>query len=336
MANSVSNAIFLPIKILAPLFFITTLNFANSDTLNYYFLLYQQTTYLENALMPGSWWSNPASTAEIERKTAQTVDVTPLGNVLTIASAKFLMPVTSRFSAGIGIMGVGQGNSSSQNLNATGSGATFQSQSSFFNPSMQFSGAAKFRHGGGIGLLFNIGAEQLPSAMDLGPTYSNYSNYLTMGFGAGLLTPWFFERVSLGLSAMSTGHFWIQNYWDYDGKLALRFRSIDSLLTGYVESTFSFLGGNPVWIGYSPNNYYEVIKAMISLRFMGILGLLLGYSDDVPNGEGNGQCAHVGLELKQSNLSRYYGGYEIGIALTTQLPQQRDLLVHRFWVGYNF
>ncbi len=170
MANSVSNAIFLPIKILAPLFFITTLNFANSDTLNYYFLLYQQTTYLENALMPGSWWSNPASTAEIERKTAQTVDVTPLGNVLTIASAKFLMPVTSRFSAGIGIMGVGQGNSSSQNLNATGSGATFQSQSSFFNPSMQFSGAAKFRHGGGIGLLFNIGAEQLPSAMDLGPT----------------------------------------------------------------------------------------------------------------------------------------------------------------------
>lgn len=138
MANSVSNAIFLPIKILAPLFFITTLNFANSDTLNYYFLLYQQTTYLENALMPGSWWSNPASTAEIERKTAQTVDVTPLGNVLTIASAKFLMPVTSRFCGGIGIMGVGQGNSSSQNLNATGSGATFQSQSSFLTPACNF------------------------------------------------------------------------------------------------------------------------------------------------------------------------------------------------------
>ncbi len=157
-----------------------------------------------------------------------------------------------------------------------------------------------------------------------------------MGFGAGFLTPWFFERVSLGLSAMSTGHFWIQNYWDYDGKLALRFRSIDSLLTGYVESTFSSFEGQAVWIGYSSNNYYEVLKAMISLRFMGILGFLLGYSDDLPNGEGNGQCAHVGLELKQSNLSRYYGGYEIGIALTTQLPQQRDLLVHRFWVGYNF
>jgi hypothetical protein len=306
--------------------------FAQTDTLNYYYL-FQRMTYLENTLMPGSWWANPASTAEIEKKTAQTVDVTPLGNILTIASAKFLMPVASRFGVGVGIMGVGVGNSSSQNLNATGSGLTFQSQSSFFNPSMQLSGAVKFKRGGGIGLLINIGAEQLSSGMDQGTTVSNFSNFLTMGFGAGFLTPWFFNRVSIGMSGMTTGHFWFQNYWDNDGKLVLRFRSLDSALTGYVESTFSLFGGNLVWIGSSQNPYYEVVKAMISLRFMRTLGLLLGYSDDLLNSEANGQCAHVGLELKQSNLSRYYGGYEIGIALT-QL--HRDLFVHRLWVGYDF
>jgi hypothetical protein len=201
---------------------------------------------------------------------------------------------------------------------------------------MQLSGAVKFKQGGGIGLLFNIGGEQLSSGIDLGPTVSNFSNFLTMGFGAGFLTPWFLDRVSIGVSAMSTGHFWFQNYWDNDGKLTLRFRSLDSALTGYVESTFSLFGGNLVWIGSSLNPYYEVIKAMISLRFMGTLGLLLGYSDDIANGEANGPCAHVGLELKQSNLSRYYGGYEIGIALTSQGPQEKGLFVHRFWVGYNF
>jgi hypothetical protein len=328
MIGHLKKVFLLLAKIALPVF-ISTPCFAQVDTLNYYFL-YQRSTYLENVLLPGAWWANPASTAEIERKTVQTVNVTPLGNVLTIASAKFLMPVFSRFGVGIGIMGAGQGNSSNQNLNASGSGATFQSQYSFFNPSMQLSGAAKFKQGGGIGLLFNIGAEQLPSSMDFGPTYSNY---LTMGFGAGFLTPWFFDRISIGLSGMSTGHFWIQNYWDYDGKLAVRFRRADSLLTGYVESTFSSFGGKLVWIGNSPSNYYEVIKAMASLRFMGILGFLFGYSDDLLNGEANGQCAHVGLELKQSNVSPYYGGYEIGIALA-QL--HRDLFVHRLWVGYNF
>jgi hypothetical protein len=329
MREHLRKAFLLSAKIVALPVFVTTPCSAQVDTINYYFL-YQRSTYLENVLLPGSWWANPASTAETERKTLQTVNVTPLGNALTIASAKFLTPVTSRFGVGVGIMGVGQGNSSNQNLNASASGATFQSQYSFFNPSIQLSGAIKFKKEGAIGLLFNIGAEQLPSAMDLGPAYSNY---LTMGFGAGFLTPWFFDRVSLGLSEMSTGHFWIQNYWDYDGKLAVRFRSVDSLLTGYIESTFSLFGGSLVWIGNSPSNYYEVIKGMVSLRFMGILGFLLGYSDDLLNGEANGQCAHVGLELKQSNMYHYYGGYEIGIALT-QL--QRDLFIHRLWVGYNF
>jgi hypothetical protein len=131
---------------------------------------------------------------------------------------------------------------------------------------------------------------------------------------------------------MTTGHFWLQNYWDNDGKFALRLRSADSLLTGSIEYTFSLLNQSFVWINHSPNNYYEVVKTMVSIRFMGIAGLLLGYSDDLPNGHDNGQCAHVGLELRQSNVYRYYGGYEIGIGLS-QL--HRDLLVHRLWVGYD-
>jgi hypothetical protein len=330
MPRPFDHAAVLPAKILSPLLFIAIASFANSDTLNLnYYFLFQRTTYLENLLTPGAWWANPASTAEIERKTAQTVNVTPLGNVLTIASAKFLMPVTSRFGIGIGIMGQGI-NASDPNLLATGSGAQYQSRFSFVNPSVQLSGAVKIKQGGGVGLLIDIGAEQLPNSMEFGETFSNYPK---LGFGAGILTPWFFDRVSLGLSTMTTGHFWLQNYWDNDGKLSLRVRSIDSLLTGSMEYTFSFLDQGPVWIGHSPDNYYEVFKAMVSLRFMGILGLLLGYSDDLENYYANGQCMHVGLELRQSKIYPYYGGYEIGIGLT-QL--HRDLLVHRIWVGYNF
>jgi hypothetical protein len=327
MANNFNAAVFLSVRFFAPVFCIVSTLFAGSDTLNYYFL-YQRTTYLENVLTPGAWWANPASTAEIERKTAQTVNVTPLGNVLTIASAKFLMPVMSRYGIGIGIMGQGI-NASDPSLQATGSGARYQSRFSFINPSMQLSGAIKIKQGGGIGLLIDIGAEQLPTSME----FSQTSNYLTLGFGAGILTPWFFDRVSMGLSAMTTGHFWLQNYWNNDGKLALRVRSADSLLTGSLEYTFSLLDQGPVWIGHSPDNYYEVVKAMASLRFMGILGLLVGYSDDLENYYANGQCMHIGLELRQSKIYPYYGGYEIGIGLT-QL--HRDLLVHRLWVGYNF
>ena len=302
--------------------------FASGDSLNYYFL-YQRTAYLENTLTPGSWWANPASLGEIGRKTLQTVNTTPLGNVLTIASAKYLTPVSPQIDAGVGIMGQGI-NPADPSFQASNAGAQYQSQFSFVNPSVQFAGAMKLGRGGLTGLLLNIGAEQLPASAEVGP---NFANYLTMGFSAGYLSPWFFDCVSLGLSFMTTGHFWLQTYWDNDGKLALRYQDPDSLFTGSLECTFSLLGQGLVWIGHSPAGYYEAIKALVSIRFMQIAGLLLGYSDDIQNLVANGPCAHVGLELRQSNVYRYYGGYEIGIGLG-QL--HRDLLVHRLWVGYDF
>jgi hypothetical protein len=302
--------------------------FAATDSLNYYFL-YQRSIYLENTLLIGSWWVNPASAAEIDRKTLQTVNVTPLGNVLTIASAKYLTPVTPMVGVGVGIMG--QGINPNPSLQAGNSGAQYQSNFSFINPSMQLAGAVKIKRGGAIGLLLNIGAEQLPNSTEIDP--NGNANYFTMGVGAGYLTPWFFNRVSLGFSAMTTGHFWLQTFWDYDGKLAVSARSSDSLFTGSLEYTFSLLNQGFAWVYHSPGNHYEVVKALLSVRFMQIAGLLLGYSDDLPNYYANGPCAHVGLELKESAIYPFYGGYEIGIGLS-QL--HRDLLIHRLWVGYDF
>jgi hypothetical protein len=291
------------------------------------YFLFQRSTYLENLGMPGAWWANPATLAEINDKIALTTNVTPLGNVFTITSARYVAPVANRFGWGIGILGAGINPNPDGSLQATNSSAQYQSHFSFYNPSIQIGFAAKVFNDWRAGFLFDFGAEQLP---DGGGGQTNFS---TIGIGLGVLTPYFFNRASFSLSTMSTGHFWLQPYWDYDGKAGLRFKSPDSLIMGSLEYTFSLVSGSIRYIYNSPANYYQVVKFLASIKTLSIGGILFGLSRDLGIFSDNGVLLHLGVELRRSAINPFFGGYEIGIA-TTQ--RNRDLFLHRLWLGYCF
>jgi len=296
--------------------------FAVNDSL---YFLFQRSTYLEQLTMPGAWWANPALITEIDAKTVMSVNVTPLGNIYTLASAKYILPVTSTFSAGVGILGAGI--SPGGSLQAGQSGVSYQSRSTFSNPSVQLAVGLKLPWGGALGVLGDVGAELLPDG------YGGQSNFPIAGFGLGILSPWLFNHLSLSLSSMSTGHFWQQTYWNYDGKAGVRYKTADSLLIGSLEYTFSLFKDTISWLYQSDNHSYQVVKGMVSFKVYSIAGILLGYSSDLGNLSDNGNLLHLGAELRQSNVYPYFGGYEMGIALSSI---HRNLLVHHFWVGYAF
>ena len=291
------------------------------------YFLFQRSTYLENLGMPGAWWANPATLAEINDKTALTANVTPLGNVFTITSARYVAPVANRFGWGIGILGAGINRNPDGSLQATNSSAQYQGRFSFSNPSVQIGFASKVLGDWRAGFLCDFGAEQLP---DGGGGQTNFS---TLGIGLGAMTPYFFNRVSFSISTMSTGHFWLQPYWDYDGKAGFRFKSPDSLIMGSLEYTFSLVSGSIRYIYNSSADYYQVVKWLASIKALAIGGILIGLSRDLGIFSDNGVLIHLGVELRRSTINPFFGGYEIGIA-TTQ--RNRDLFVHRLWLGYCF
>jgi len=287
------------------------------------YFLFQRSTYLENLCMPAAWWANPALTAEIGGKTALTVSVTPLGNTFTIASAKYCAPIGARGGWGIGLMGAGI--SPDPSLQANNSGAQYSSHVTFSNPSIQLAGGLKIPYIGSIGALGDFGLELLPNFS------GGEENYFSMGLGAGFLTPYAWDYLSLSLFAMSRGHFWIQNFWDHDGKVGLRLKTPDSLVLGSLEYTVSFSSGSVKFIGNSPAYYYQVVKALMSLKIYAIMGVLIGYSDDLGIFSNNGSMIHGGVELRRSSVYPFFGGYELGVSLT-----HSALLVHHLWLAYSF
>jgi hypothetical protein len=289
------------------------------------YFLFQRSTYLESLFMPGAWWANPAVTAEISSKTALTVNVTPLGNTYTIASAKYLAPAANAFGWGIGVMGAGINPNPDGSLQANNDGAQYSSHFTFSNPSIQCAAGAKMPGIGAAGLLGDFGFELLPDGN------GGQANFWTMGIGAGLLTPYYFNNVSLSISVMSTGHFWIESFWDNDGKLGARFKTPDSLLMGSLEYTVSFVSGSVKYIGNAPAYYYQVVKGLASLKAYAVLGVLMGFSRDLGIYSDNGSMVHAGLELRQSTVYPFFGGYEVGVSLT-----HSALLVHRLWLAYCF
>jgi len=301
-------------------FFFATTVFCDGDSL---YFLFQRSTYLENLCMPGAWWANPAVMAEINAKTALTTSVTPLGNTFSIASVKYFAPLGGKAGWGIGLLGAGINPDPS--LQATSGGAQYSSHFSFSNPSIQLAGGYNIPSIGSIGVLGDFGMELLPNFS------GGKDNFFTMGLGAGFLTPYWRNYLSLSLCAMSREHFWIQQVWNNDGKIGLRLKTPDSLVLGSLEYTVSFASGTIKYIGNAPANYYQVVKALASLKMYTVLGLVFGFSQDLEIYSNNGTMLHGGIEMRQSSVYPFFGGYEIGVSLT-----HSALLVHHFWLAYTF
>jgi hypothetical protein len=289
------------------------------------YFLFQRSTYLENATMPCAWWVNPAMLAETDKKTALTGTVFPLGGAYTIASARYCAPASSHIAWGIGVLGAGINHSPDGSFTASNSGAQYRSSTSLSNPSVQIGVAAGTSGGFSAGFLVDGGAELLPDGG------GGQANFFTLGTGIGAMTPYILDKVSLAVSYMSQGHFWLQPFWDHDGKACLRFKSSDSLVMGSLEYTFSLASGVIKNIYNSDATYYQVVKTLVSLKVLGIAGVLLGYSQDLGILSDNGPMIHLGAEIRKSTVYPYFAGYEIGVG-TTQ--RHRDLFLHRVWVGY--
>jgi len=274
--------------------------------------------------MNGAWWANPALTGEITEKTVSTVDVTPLGLAqFTIVSAKYQFPFGKIFGAGFGIMGEGLGQSQNQSAQISDNGATVSSHFSFSNPSFQAGLGMNLKNVGSAGILFNAGEELFQQAD--GTSY----NYPIVSLGIGVLTPYFFNSISLSFTAMSTWHFWQQAYLDDDGKAGIRFKILDDFIIGSFEYAFPFKSG--IQSFYTTSAHYQVAKAQISFRIYKIGGLLLGYSSDFGGFTSMGGTLHAGLELRQSDVYPYFGGYEVGLSTYRQIS-----FTHQIWVGYCF
>jgi hypothetical protein len=132
---------------------------------------------------------------------------------------------------------------------------------------------------------------------------------------------------------MATWHFWNQVYMDANAKAGIRFKVLDEFITGCFEYAFALNSGAAK--AFQSSNSYQVVKGGISIRFYKIGGLLLGYSTDFGNIAGGyfdlGPTIHAGLELRKSSDNPFFGGYEIGVS-----TYQRDLIIHRFWLGCSF
>jgi hypothetical protein len=306
---------------------ITVLSGAANGANDSLYFLYQRSTYLENLFLEGGWWANPALTGEITAHTISTINVTPLGDRYTLASAKYQFPFLGNFGAGIGIMGTGI--APDQSTQVTSGGVNLHSHFTFSNPSFQLGMGGRLPSVGSAGLLVDLGAEMLPDG------YGGSSNFFLARGGLGLLTPFYFNAISLSLTAMATFHFWDHLYMDENGKVGLRVKILDDLVLGSAEYTFSFRTAAVESFYTSSQFYYEVFKATISVRIYKIAGVIAGYSTDFGefsnSGFGNGNCLHAGIELRPLDIYPFFGGYDLGISTTF-----RDLFIHRIWLGYRF
>jgi hypothetical protein len=291
------------------------------------YFLYQRTTYLENLYTPGGWWANPALVGEITSHTVSTMNVTPLGDRYTLASVKYQFPFFGNFGAGIGIMGTGIAPDQSTQFDS--GGVNLHSHFTFSNPSFQLGIGGRLPAVGSAGFLFDIGAEMLPDG------YGGSSNFLVARGGLGILTPFYFNAVSLSLTGMATMHFWDHLYMDENGKIGLRFKILDDLVLGAAEYTFSFRTASVESFYPSSQFIYEVFKATVSVRIYKIAGLIAGYSTDFGQfsgfGFGNGNCLHAGIELRPQDTYPFFGGYDLGLSTS-----YRDLFIHRIWLGFRF
>jgi hypothetical protein len=291
------------------------------------YFLYQRTVYLENLWTPGGWWANPALTGEINAPTGYTINVTPLGYSYTLASVKYLFPFHNNFGAGLGLMGTGI--APDQSTQITQTGVSTNSHFTFSNPSLQLGLGGQIPKIGSAGILVDVGAEMLPNG------YGGSSDFLLTRCGLGILTPFFFGGLSLSATAIATMHFWDQLYMDFNAKLGLRMKLWDDLILGSAEYTLSFKS-DIVQSFYTSSQYnYEVFKAMISVKILKVMGILGGYSTDFGQfsgmNSGNGNCLHVGVELRPMDVYPFFAGYDLGISTTWP-----GLLVHRLWIGYRF
>jgi hypothetical protein len=244
-----------------------------------------------------------------------------------MSSVRVIFPVKPRLNAGFGLTGTALG--AGAGGMGTNSGFSYQSYFNFTRPSIEAGMSYVPPYGG------TIGAMMLTGSKSYVPHYAADTNTRNLSFfwgiSAGWLSPALFKTVSLSLSMLSIRNSDVYIWWEHCAKAGLLFTVYDSTVLGSLEygfATDSVTGS----LFSNPDNTtnYEAIKGSVSIRFMSIAGLILGYSTDTKNFYDNGATYHLGLELRKSTIYPYYGGYEMGISTA-----KNGSVFHQIWVGFN-
>ena len=298
----------------------------NIDGLDFF---YQRTIYLENLCQPSAWWANPSLLAPIDKITVFTSNTGLIGQLYTISSVRIVLPVRPKLNIGFGITGTGS--KEGRALSASQEGAQYSSNFSFNLPSLESGMSYTLPVGGVVGTLLITGTESVPD-----PSNSAINTlYFFWGIGAGWISPAIMNTVKFSISTLSVCHFQFETWWDNGAKAGIQISSNDERVLGSFEYGFALFNG-PVSFFQSRSNFYgyETLKGSVSIKMMGIAGILLGYSKDSPRTNSlnnNGSTFHAGVELRRSAIYPYYGGYEIGISTAHGIS-----LIHKIWVGYSF
>jgi hypothetical protein len=291
------------------------------------FFIYPRTTYMENIMVPGMWWANPALLAQIDNTTLFTSNVLPLENFYTISSIRCMIPVFPSVTTGLGIFGAGEYRFSSSSTRATEHGIEYRSTFTFTRPSFQAGIAADMHSLGQIGLLASLGTELYSVSI----TDERY--YPTYSAGIGYYSPALLDVLHGSLSIFCTAHTREEWQWENTAKAGIIIVVPDSLVVSSLEYAFSLSPQAFSLFNPSPRGMYEVIKGAVSVRVMGIMGVMAGVSVDggLDRLYNNGTIVHAGLELRRSETYNFYGGYEIGLS-----TDGRWTIPHRLWIAYSF
>ncbi|MBD3320557.1 MAG: hypothetical protein GF350_05610 [Chitinivibrionales bacterium] len=294
------------------------------------YLFFQQTVYLENIYTPGGWWANPALLSDIDSKTLLTSNVAPLTGKYVIASARMFFPVRTFFNCGIGVLGTGLYEKTSEtSTTIDNEGVSSSGSFSFDRPSLQVGIGKSLDVLGKFGLLTAFGYE---NPRDIQRSQRSF----IWSIGGGAISPLFFDIAGFSVALISTGIINVESRWSHDGKFGTHFSFMDSLIT--LTADLSFTSGSSLGLWSWPVGDYQVFKTLVSIRTFGILGTLAGFSSDLENARPvddyysfNGNCIHGGVEIRQSDAYPYFGGVDMGISFN-----HRGHIFLRFWFGYEF
>lgn len=296
------------------------------------YFVYQRTLYLENLLIDGSWWANPALLALVDSPQFQGSNVTPIGGRFVLASARVLFEIPFDIRAGIGFLGSGPYQNGSSNTSARNSGFTTSGSFLFSEPNIQFGVGRDFGALGGLGTLLAIGWETV------GSVSTETRRHAVFNFGIGYLSPALFGMLRGSFSVFGTMHTFGGPDWLLDGKVGCIAETSDHTIRGTTELTVS-LAPDPKLPLTPQFDNYNVFKTLWSIRVMGDMAGLIGLSTDlagfkdhlIGQGEDNGNVIHLGAEIRPIGSRALYGGYELGISTTWSAH-----ILHRLWFGFRF
>lgn len=282
------------------------------DSLYFFF---ERTVYLENLLVPGSWWANPALILPIDTLSIFSSNVGALGGEHTIASVRIIGGIDSFSSFGIGLTGVS--GDDNRTLFAENGGTSFKSSFSSLQPSIEAAYSRNLGFVGAIGLLETFGTHNNDS------TSSKYK--YTWGHSLGYLSPTLQKIAAISIHYNLAYHHFYDNWWDNNIRLGLILEHPSQIWRSSWEYSFPLNSKDDIW-NWGSHRGYKVFKMSNSLQYRKNLAILFGYSKDSEILTHNGSTFHGGIELQKTPTNRFFGGYEFGLGTSKSL-----LFFHRIW-----